>query len=412
METLTTASPESTASSSRKFGTFAGVFVPTVLTILGAIMYLRLGWVVGNAGLGGAILIIVLAHVITITTGLAVASIATNIRVGAGGAFSIISQSLGLEVGGSVSIPLYLAQGISTALYVFAFTEGVISLFSSPPGWFEPLIVFVTFFIVFGIAYISAQLAARIQFVILAIVGFSLFSVFLGSFAIGNSQGFVETPMLWGEFVDGSFWVIFSVFFPAVTGIMAGISLSGALKDPRESIPKGTLIAIGVTFLIYLLLAFWLAGVATPDELVDLNNIVMADKAFLSWAVIAGVLGATFSSALGSMIAAPRVMQALGQHRILPFSKRLAQETEAGEPRQAMIVTGVIVVGAIIFALLSGGLNAIAPLITLFFLVGARPSSRHDDRGGARGSAPGRRQGGIPVPWPSNPGALPPSGRA
>lgn len=369
METQTTLSPETDSPENKKFGTFAGVFVPTVLTILGAIMYLRLGWVIGNAGLVGGIVIILLAHVITISTGLAVASIATNIRVGAGGAFSIIAQSLGLEVGGSVSIPLYLAQGISTALYVFAFTEGVLSLVDTPPGWLEPLVVFVTFGVVFAIAYISAQLAARIQFVILAIVGFSLFSVFLGSFAIGNNAGIVETPVLWGEFTDGGFWVIFSVFFPAVTGIMAGISLSGALESPRESIPKGTLSAVGVTLIIYLLLSFWLAGVATPEELIDLDKIVMADKAFWSWAVLAGILGATFSSALGSMIAAPRVMQALGQHRILPFSKTLAEETASGEPRQAMIVTGVIVVAAIVFALIGGGLNAIAPLITMFFLV-------------------------------------------
>jgi amino acid transporter len=369
METQPALSSETASTDNKKFGTFAGVFVPTVLTILGAIMYLRLGWVVGNAGLVGAVVIIILAHVITISTGLAVASIATNIRVGAGGAFSIIAQSLGLEVGGSVSIPLYLAQGISTALYVFAFTEGVLFIVDTPPGWLEPLIVFVTFAVVFGIAYISAQLAARIQFIILAVVGFSLLSIFLGSFAIGGQQGIVQTPVLWGEFTDGGFWVIFSVFFPAVTGIMAGISLSGALENPRKSIPKGTLSAIGVTLVIYLLLTFWLAGVATTEELLDLGRIVMADKAFLSWAVLAGILGATFSSALGSMIAAPRVMQALGQHRILPFSQRLAQETDAGEPRQAMIVTGVIVVGAIIFALISGGLNAIAPLITLFFLV-------------------------------------------
>ncbi|MFZ0546526.1 MAG: amino acid permease [Candidatus Promineifilaceae bacterium] len=369
METQAAISPDTASINSKKFGTFAGVFVPTVLTILGAIMYLRLGWVVGNAGLGGALLVILLAHVITISTGLAVASIATNIRVGAGGAFSIISQSLGLEVGGSVSIPLYLAQGISTALYVFAFTEGVISLFDNPPGWLSPLIVFATFFLVFGIAYISAQLAARIQFIILAVVGFSLFSVFLGSFAIGSNIGLVQTPVLWGNFSDGGFWVIFSVFFPAVTGIMAGISLSGDLKNPRESIPKGTLGAVAVTFLIYVLLAFWLAGVATSEELLDLNQIVMADKAYFSWAVIAGILGATFSSALGSLIAAPRVMQALGQHRILPYSKELAQETAAGEPRRAMLVTGVIVIVAMIFALIGGGLNAIAPLITMFFLV-------------------------------------------
>ncbi|MFN2180066.1 MAG: sodium transporter, partial [Candidatus Promineifilaceae bacterium] len=129
-----------------RFGTFAGVFVPTILTVLGAIMYLRLGWVAGNAGLIGALLIIVLAHVITFTTGLSVSSVATNTRVGAGGAFAIISQSLGIEIGGSVGVPLYLAQGVSVALYILAFAEGVMSLVPPDSGlalWMISVVAFV-----------------------------------------------------------------------------------------------------------------------------------------------------------------------------------------------------------------------------------------------------------------------------
>lgn len=350
-----------------KFGTFPGVFVPTVLTILGAIMYLRLGWVVGNAGLVGSLLIILLAHIITISTGLAVSSIATNIRVGAGGAFSIISQSLGLEVGGSISVPLYLAQGISTSLYVFAFAEGWIRIFPNSARW-EWLVVIVTLAIVFTIAYISAQLAARIQFIILAIVGFSLFAIALASFPTARQPGMVYEPMLWGSFQGGSFWEVFAVFFPAVTGIMAGISLSGNLKNPRDSIPKGTMSAIALTMLIYVILAYWLARVATPEELLN-NNTIMVDKAYFSWAILAGLLGATFSSALGSLLAAPRVMQALGAHGVLPFGHFFAKETADGEPRQAMIATGIVVLGSTLFALAGGGLNAIAPLITMFFLL-------------------------------------------
>jgi solute carrier family 12 (sodium/potassium/chloride transporter), member 2 len=348
-----------------KFGTFAGVFVPTVLTILGAIMYLRLGWVVGNAGLGGAIVIILLAHVITITTGLAVASIATNIRVGAGGAFSLISQSLGLEVGGSVSMPLYLAQGVSVALYVFAVSEGVLRLLPAVP---EAVVVLLVFAFVFAIAYGSARLASRIQFIILAVVALSLFSAFLGSFAIAGRAGMVHTPTLLGSFPDGNFWYIFAVFFPAVTGVMAGIGLSGSLRDPRSSIPKGTMGGILVTMAIYLALAYWFSRVATPAEMVS-NFTLMVDKAFWGWAVMAGLLGANFSAALVSMVAAPRVMQALGQHRILPFSQLFAQETAAGEPRPALLVTGLIVLVTLILALLSGGLNAIAPFLTMFFLI-------------------------------------------
>jgi amino acid transporter len=287
-------------------------------------MYLRLGWVVGNAGLGGSLIIILLAHVITISTGLAVSSIATNIRVGAGGAFSIISQSLGLEVGGSISVPLYLAQGISTSLYIFAFAEGWLRIFPGSARW-EWLVILVTLAIVFTIAYISAQLAARIQFIILAIVGFSLFALVLGSFPTARQPGMIYEPMLWGTFPEGDFWTIFAVFFPAVTGIMAGISLSGDLKNPRASIPKGTMSAVGLTMIIYLLLAYWLSRVATPEELIE-NTTIMVDKAYFSWAILAGLLGATFSSALGSLLAAPRVMQALGSHGVLPFGHFLPKK--------------------------------------------------------------------------------------
>lgn len=352
----------------RKFGTFAGVFVPTVLTILGVIMYLRLGWVVGNAGLVGAVLIILLAHVVTVTTGLAVSSIATNIRVGAGGAFPLISQSLGLEVGGSVSVPLYLAQAVSIALYIIGFSSGVLSIFPDLP---ELAIIIVTFLVMLAIAYASARFAARVQIVIVAVVAFSLISIFLGAFAVGQSPGAANTPVLWGEFPDGDFWQVFAVFFPAVTGIMAGISMSGDLRDPRKSIPLGTMGSIALTLVIYLLLVYWLSRMATVEELLNIEpgNIVMADKAAWSWAVVAGLLGATFSSGLASMVAAPRVMQALGQHQILPSSEFLAKESGSGEPHRALLVTAVIVLATLFFAYFSGGVNAIAPLITMFFLI-------------------------------------------
>ncbi len=349
----------------RKFGTFAGVFVPTLLTILGAIMYLRLGWVVGNAGLLGAFAVILLAHLITVSTGLAVSSMATNIRVGAGGAFSIISQSLGLEVGGSVSVPLYLAQAISTTLYVFAFTEGWMRIFPHHP---EAVVVLAALLGVFLIAYISSQFAARIQFLILGIVAFSLVSVLIGSFPTARTAGFVEQPQLIGTFPDGNFWVVFAVFFPAVTGIMAGISLSGSLKNPRKSIPLGTMSAVLLAMVIYLALAYWLSRVASVDELL-INSTVMVDKAFFQWAVLAGLLGATFSSALGSLLAAPRVLQALGQQKILPHGSFFAAVTADGEPRRALLATGVVAFLSTLFGLVAGGINAVAPLITMFFLI-------------------------------------------
>ena len=348
----------------RKFGTFGGVFTPTVLTILGVIMYLRTGQVVGNAGLGGAIVIILLAHVITVSTGLAVSSVATNIRVGAGGAFSIISQSLGLEVGGGIGIPLYLAQSVSVTLYVLGFGIAWKGVFGSHNS---NVVAIIAFFFVFGIAYVSAQFAARIQYVILGLVGFSLFSVFLGSFPIGDQVGFSEMPQIWGDFQIWGFWETFAIFFPAVTGIMVGISLSGSLQDPRKSLPIGTMSAIGLTLIVYLLLAYWLSRIATPVELE--NELIMVDKAYWGWAILAGTLGATFSSALGSILAAPRVMQALAVYGLLPYSDILVKESEDGEPRKAMLATGGISLLILIFAVFSGGFDSVAPLITMFFLI-------------------------------------------
>lgn len=348
-----------------KFGTFGGVFTPTVLTILGAIMYLREGWVVGNAGLVGGIAIILLANLITISTGLSISTIATNIRVRAGGAFSIISQSLGLEVGGSVSVPLYLALAISVGFYIFAFMEGYLRIFPNHPNW---LIVFASFAIAFIIAYVSANLVVRVQFIIMAIIFLSLFAIFLGSFPILGREGMIHTPELWGSFPAGGFWQVFAVFFPAVTGVLAGVNMSGDLKDPRESIPKGMLSAVVLTLIIYLILAYWLSRVAMPQELVD-NETIMVDKSVFGPIVLAGLLAATFSSALTSLVGASRVLQALAKHRVLPGSEKLAELTEQGEPRNAMFVTGGIAVLALIFGLAAGGVNAIAPLITMFFLI-------------------------------------------
>lgn len=352
------------ATESKKFGAFDGVFLPTLLTILGAVMYLRTGWVVGNAGLLGAWLIIALANVITFCTGLSISSVATNIRVGAGGSFSIISQSLGLEVGGSVNLPFFLAQAISVAFYIFAFTEGWLSIFPDHPA---TLVLFVAYGACFLVAYVSVGLAARIRYPILFIVTFSLISAFLGVTQYFRAES-LYAPQLWGTFQQGDFWQVFAVFFPAVTGVLAGVNLSGTLKNPRHSIPRGTMGAIVVTFVVYMLLAYWSALVASPQELVN-NLTIMVDKAAFGWAIQAGILAATFSAALNSLVGAPRVLQAMAEHKVVPFGRILAWESASGEPRNAMYLTGIIGIGTLLFGLSGNGLNKIAPLMTMFFLI-------------------------------------------
>jgi len=352
----------------KKFGTFGGVFTPTLLTILGVIMYLRMGWVVGNAGLLGAWMIIIISFLITLCTALSMSAITTNIRIGAGGAYAIISQALGLEVGGSLGIPRYISQGLAVTMYIFGFREGWLGIFPSH----DPFLVDISVFIfLFTIAYISANLAIKTQYFIMVIIALSIISIVLAAYN-GSMAIPTEEALRWGSFEGSpdnnfsgsSFWVVFAVFFPAATGIMAGANMSGELKDPKVSIPVGTLWAIGVSFVIYMALAFWLARTATEEELISNYNIII-DKAFYGPLIIAGILGATFSSALASIVGSSRILFAMGEHRVLPYSKFLSGQSANGQPRNAMIVTGVL----IFITMLLRNINAVAPLVTLFFLV-------------------------------------------
>ncbi len=339
----------------RRFGTFEGVFTPAILTIIGVILYLRLGWVVGSVGLLGAVLIIILAHIATITTGLSMASMATNVRLGAGGFYALISNSLGLEVGGAIGFPLYLSQAFGTTLYITGFTEVWVSLF--PHHNFHLVASLVLLFLLI-ISYASAKIAMKIQYAIMAIIAFSLIAFFLSPFRVT-----VHVP-LWLHHPEQSFWAVFAIFFPAVTGIGSGAAMSGELKNPGRSIPVGILSAIGIGLVIYLVTAYWLTRVATPAELQS-NYMIMVKTARWPWAVIAGIMGATISSALGTLVGAPRILMALAQDKIIPYKKQLAAQSKNGEPRNAILLTGILVE----ITLLLFDLNGIASLLTMFFLI-------------------------------------------
>lgn len=349
----------------RRYGTFEGVFVPTLLTIIGVILFLRQGWVVGNAGLVGALLIIALAFLITGATGLCIASIATDTRIGAGGAYAVITRSLGQAAGGSIGIPLYLAQSLVVALYVFGFRDGWLLIFPDHPPLVIDLLVFA---VIFAAANYSTKLAFRIQYVILAIVIGALASI--AAAAIGGSmtepiEAFGDYP---GDpdkgFPGTSFFAVFAVFFPAATGIMAGVNISGELKDPNRAIPLGTMGAIAISLVVYAAVAYWLDRSASPD-LLAADYEAMFELAAFKPAIIAGVLAATFSSALASVVGAPRILQAIAVERVIPGLGVLAKRDSEGEPKNAMFVTGAVVLGALALR----ELNLIAAILTMFFLV-------------------------------------------
>jgi amino acid transporter len=339
-------------------GTFGGVFTPSILTILGVIMYLRFGWVVGNVGLVGALLVVTISTLITFLTALSISEIATDQRVRVGGAYYMISRSLGIETGGAVGIPLFFAQALSVALYTVGFAESVVNVF---PQADERLVGLLTTVAVAALALKSARAAINVQYFIMGAIGLSLVSFFLGS-GVGPSDT-VTVPLT--EVPRESFWVVFAVFFPAVTGIMAGVNMSGDLKHPGRAIPRGTIAAVLVGYAIYMSLPVFLALRADHVQLIQ-EPLIMRRMALWGDAIVLGVWGATLSSAVGSILGAPRVLQALARDGVLPESLRWLGRGSgpADSPRAGTAVTLGIALGAVAL----GNLNIIAPVLTMFFL--------------------------------------------
>lgn len=337
----------------RKFGAFEGVFVPTLLSILGVILFLRLGWVVGQVGLIDALLIILLSNAITFITALSLTSIVSNKRIGSGGAYSIISRSLGLEAGGAIGISLYLAQAISIAFYINGFSELWLSVF---PGGNQLLVALIVWTVLFFVSQRSARLAFHLQYLILFVISLalgSIFSAFPGWEKIGQS----------GALRQEHFWHVFAVFFPAVTGVLAGVNMSGELKEPEKTIPVGTLSAIGVSFLVYCVVALWFSSVAPAQELVQ-DSSVAVKYARYPQLVIAGIMGATLSSALSMFVSSPRVLLALAKHRLVPGSRWIGLSSSSEEPRIAIAITaGISLIGLFV------SLNSLAVLLTMIFLI-------------------------------------------
>ena len=327
-----------------------------MLTILCVIMYLRLGWVVGNVGLLATLLIVTLSSAITFLTALSISALATDQKVKTGGAYYMISRSLGIETGGAIGVPLYFAQALYVALYTIGFAESLVNVF---PLLDEKTTALVTTVIVALVAMRSVRTAIKLQYVIMALIVLSLLSFLFG--------GPVEETeiVMWSARGSEHFWMVFAVFFPAVTGIMAGVNMSGDLEDADRSIPRGTLAAVGTGYLIYMLLPILLALRVSAGTLID-DPLVMRRVAFWGDAILLGVWGATLSSAVGSILGAPRVLQALARDRVLP-SWMIWVGKGSGlrdEPRIGTAVTLVVALITVWF----GNLNVIAPVLTMFFL--------------------------------------------
>jgi len=350
------------------FGTLP-VFMTAISTILGAILFLRFGYAVAHTGFLGTIGIIILGHVITIPTAMAVAEIATNQKVEGGGAYYIISRSFGLNIGAAIGITLYLSQAISVAFYVIAFAESFTDLLGKVPYELTWIInktsiglVSLTLLSVIMLTK-GANVGMKALYFVVAILFLSI-----GMFLFGEPLIPMEEVNFFTTIDEpDNFFSVFTIIFPAFTGLAAGLGLSGDLRDPKKSIPKGTLAATFIGMIIYIIIAYKLTISASPEDL-NSNPHIMGKIAIWGPIIPIGLACASISSALGSVMVAPRTIQAIGLDDVFPYSRLnlwFAKNNKNKEPVNSSIITLAI---AYTFVAM-GNIDFVAEIISMFFMV-------------------------------------------
>jgi len=375
-----------------KFGTWDGVFASCLLNIFGVIMFLRLPWVVGQAGVPLAICIIFLSGIVVTLTTLSMSAIATNGQVGEGGAYFMISRSLGPEVGGAIGVLFSIGMSVAVSMYVIGFCETMISNGVSVTG--DPLndtrilgMVILTVCLIcvlIGIGWVI-----KLQLFLLVLLCFAIISFFIGSFAnkedtnLPFAKGWAD-----GTFADNmspdyreyqgvqyNFITVFGVFFPAVTGIMAGANISGDLENPSVNIPKGTLWSVGVSMITYAMMAVFCGAIAERGPMdgttgLQNNTLIMQKMSIWGPLILIGVYAATFTSALASLVGAPRILMSVAKDNLISHLSPFAVVGKdgcgtPGNPIRGYFASYVVAAGCVAI----GELNAVAPLITMFFMI-------------------------------------------
>ena len=364
----------------RGFGT-APVFFTAISSILGAILFLRLGYATGMLGLWGTVAIILLGHMITIPTALAISELATNTRVEGGGEYFIISRSFGLKIGSTIGVTLFLSQAISIAFYTIAFAESFQPFFSwwhEWAGWELPRqAISVPTLLILSLMILKRGSGSGVKmlYVVNVLLAAALALFFAGK-PIAPATEIAES----GEVIKDSFgnigffnrdhfFIIFAICFPAFTGMTAGVGLSGDLKNPGKSIPIGTMAAT-ITGLIVYILVVWKLAVSAPTEDLIGDQLIMSRIALFGSVVIPiGLAACTSSSAIGAMMVAPRTLQAIAYDKTFPFRKpNILFARGKGpdrEPYNASVFTFLI---ALVFVAL-GDVNSVAEIISMFFLI-------------------------------------------
>ncbi|XP_064392785.1 solute carrier family 12 member 9-like [Halichondria panicea] len=403
----------------RKLGMIFGVTIPCCLSIFSVIIFLRLGFVLGQAGFWETMAMLILGYLVVMLTVLSISAIATSATVEGGGVYFMISRALGPEFGGSVGIIFFVANIFASAAYIIGFVEALVSNLGEGgsllveyagcddcglPGnyWFNFLYGTAVLFFCLIVCLIGAGMFAKATFIIFCAVMLSLASAmfsfgFLGPMGnitvpvdnhlfpvwYGNETLLNYTSWSWNTFLNNlgsnytidytnqafgvqNFSMVFAVMFNGCSGIMAGANISGDLKNPSYSIPQGTLLACGITMLIYAILFTFIAFTVPRELMLHNYNYLQYINVFAPLMTL-GVFAATLSASLSNLIGASRVLQALAKDRLFsgilhPFTWTVGKSQN---PIPAVLLSWFLVQ----ITLFLGQFNTIAPLVTMFFLV-------------------------------------------
>ncbi|XP_046144542.1 bumetanide-sensitive sodium-(potassium)-chloride cotransporter isoform X2 [Osmia bicornis bicornis] len=392
-----------------KLGWIQGVLIPCLLNIWGVMLFLRLSWVVAQAGILQSVIIIGISAAVCVITTLSLSAISTNGEVKGGGIYFIISRTLGAEFGASVGIVFAFANAVSASMNTIGFCDSLNDLLKEhnlkiiDNGVNDVRIVGVLALIVMiMICAIGMEWESKAQNFLIAIIIAAVFDFIIGTIMGPRSisqeaHGFIGfSPEVFkknmgpdyrfSENSNQTFFSVFAIFFPSVTGIQAGANISGDLKDAASSIPIGTLLALLISMFSYVTFVVFAGGAALRDASghVGLNDTIASCIPAVNcdyglhnsysvmqlmsvWGpfIYAGCFAATLSTALTNLLSVPRLIQALGRDRIYPgliyFSKGYGKH---GEPYRGYILTFFV---AALFLLIAN-LNAVAPLISNFYL--------------------------------------------
>ncbi|KAL5477211.1 hypothetical protein EMCRGX_G023970 [Ephydatia muelleri] len=406
-----------------KLGMLFGVTIPCVLSIFSVLLFLRLGFTLGQAGFMATLGMLAIGYTVVVTTVLSISAIVTSATVEGGGVYFLVSRSVGPEFGGAIGVIFYVANIFGCASYVTGFVEaaesnlgkggslleagntGLDALLPGDPYWRDFLYTTAVLVFCLVVVLVGANLFAKTTAIIFVLVFVAIFSA-LFSFgfsgekdisppsdnciwkAMHGNATLAYTGFAWSTFTSNllpnfttdytvvandctgatnpvDFQYVFAIFFNGCIGIMAGVNISGDLKDPSHSIPQGTLFALAITFGIYILLFTFSAFTCTRDLLIHNVNYLQPINAVPPLITI-GVFAITLSASLSNLIGATKILHAVAKDKLFgnilrPFTWTVGKSKQ---PFMAVLFSWFIVQ----LLLFLGSLNAIARLTTIFFI--------------------------------------------